>query len=131
MTVSVDMIGSLESGGMPARPSFPSSPLPDVEALRGVQNAREQAYEVARQFESLLIEEVIKSARIAGGGWLGDDADATSESVAEMGEQFLARSLSAGGGMGLAAQFAPLIQRDLQPKPPQPAGELATPSLTR
>ncbi|MCU0226253.1 MAG: hypothetical protein MUF01_01320 [Bryobacterales bacterium] len=91
-----------------------SAPLMDADALRQVDDAREQAFQVARQFESLLIEEVIKSARMAGGGWLGEDADSTSESVAEMGEQFLARALTAGGGMGLAAQFAPVILRDMQ-----------------
>lgn len=102
-----------QSSGLQLNPHIHSTSLPDADAVRGVKDTKEQAYQIARQFESLLIEEVIKSARVAGGGWLGDDADSTSENVAEMGEQFLARSLASAGGLGLAAQFAPVIHRDL------------------
>lgn len=97
-----------------ASPVAPVAHTVDLEALRHIKNSDEQAYQVARQFETLLIEEVIKSARSAGSGWLGEDADDTSESVAQMGEQFLAQALASGGGFGLAAQFAPLLARDLQ-----------------
>lgn len=114
MTVGIESRGLAGSTQPGARRSPGLSQLADPEALRHTSTASEQAFQIARHFESLLIEEVVKSARAAGGGWLGDDADSTSESVAEMGEQFLARSLAAGGGFGLASRFAPLILRDLQ-----------------
>ncbi len=91
-----------------------SASLIELDRVRGIADKSEQAFQIARQFEALLIEEVVKSARAESGGWLGDGADKTSESVAQMGEQFLARALASGGGFGLASQFAPLIQRDLQ-----------------
>ncbi|MCW5962986.1 MAG: hypothetical protein KIT83_03020 [Bryobacterales bacterium] len=113
MLGDVNIVGPWEDGGLQTRLALHSTPLPEASELRHVEGAKEQAYQIARQFETLLIEEVIKSARVAGGGWLGDDADSTSESVAEMGEQFLARSIASAGGLGLAAQFAPLLHRDL------------------
>lgn len=88
--------------------------LVEIDTVRNMTDKSEQANQIARQFESLLIEEVVKTARAESGGWLGEDADETSESVAQMGEQFLARALASGGGFGLAAKFAPLIQRDLE-----------------
>jgi Rod binding domain-containing protein len=85
----------------------------DLQDLRQVKDRDEQAFQMARQFEGLLIEEVLKAARSAGDGWLGEDADDTSESTAQMGEQFLAQALAAGGGFGLAARFAPLFKQHL------------------
>ena len=96
---------------------FSSNRMLDLQDIRQVQDRSEQAFQMARQFEGLLIEEVLKAARSAGGGWLGEDADETSESVAQMGEQFLAQSLAAGGGVGLAARFAPLFLDQLEQKP--------------
>jgi Rod binding domain-containing protein len=57
----------------------------------------------ARQFEALLISEVLKASREAGGGgWLGtDDGDAGQTGV-EMGEQQLAGMLASSGGLGLS-----------------------------
>lgn len=92
----------------------PASSMVELDRVRGIENKSEQAYQIARQFEALLIEEVVKSARAESGGWLGDGADETSESVAQMGEQFLARAMASGGGFGLASQVVPLIQRDLE-----------------
>lgn len=85
----------------------------EIDHVRSITDKSEQAYQIARQFESLLIQEVVKIAPAESGGWLGDSADETSESVVQMGEQFLARAL-ASGGFGIAAQFTPLIQRDLE-----------------
>lgn len=89
------------------------APMVEIEQVRTIADRKQQAHQIARQFEALLIEEVIRSARTEGSGWLGDDADETSESVAQMGEQFLAKAVASGSGFGLAAQFAPLIERQL------------------
>lgn len=123
MTVGIE-VRSLADRVLPeTRRTLPVGALAEPDALRQAATTQEQAFQVARHFESLLIEEVVKSARSAGGGWLGDEADATSESVAEMGEQFLARALAAGGGFGLAARFTPLIARDLQAADSLPASK--------
>ncbi|MCC7340893.1 MAG: hypothetical protein IT170_07395, partial [Bryobacterales bacterium] len=59
----------------------PQAPL-SLEGIRRAVGSREQAREVARHFEALLIQEVVKAARSAGGGgWLGEDAGETSEAT--------------------------------------------------
>ncbi len=63
---------------------------------------------VAKQFEALMIGQMLKSAREAsGGGWLGgedndDKDDQTGSLVMELGEQGLSQALAAHGGLGIA-----------------------------
>jgi peptidoglycan hydrolase FlgJ len=59
--------------------------------------------DAAGQFEGLLLEQMLKSARGDGRtGWLGSGEDQAGESMTELAEQQLARALTAGGGLGLA-----------------------------
>lgn len=89
------------------------SPL-SVDSIRTAAGAKGQAGEIARHFEALLIQEVVKAARSASGsGWLGDDADQASEAMAQMGEEFLANAMAAAGGIGLASAFARSIESNL------------------
>ena len=58
--------------------------------------------EAATQFEALLIEQMLKTSREAGGGgWMGED-DQSGTALSEMAEQQFAGMLAAGGGLGLA-----------------------------
>lgn len=89
------------------------SPL-SVDSIRTAAGAKGQAQEIARHFEALLIQEVVKAARSASGsGWLGEDADQASEAMAQMGEEFLANAMAAAGGIGLAGVFARSIESNL------------------
>jgi Rod binding domain-containing protein len=102
-------VSSLEA--VPA--DFGAAPL-SLDRIRSTKGAAGQAREIARHFEALLIQEVIRAARSAGGsGWLGEDADQASEAAAQMGEEFLANALAAGGGIGLAKVMAPSIENQL------------------
>jgi|SRR5579859_5023412 len=58
----------------------------------------------ATSFEALLIAQMLKSAREAGGGMTGDadEQDETNSTVLELGEQQLAQVLSNSGGLGIA-----------------------------
>jgi len=57
----------------------------------------------AGEFEALLIGSLLKSMREAGGeGWLGSGEEKSSESLMEIAEQQLARTMAAQGGLGLA-----------------------------
>ncbi len=58
--------------------------------------------DAARQFESVLIGQMLRSMR-QGGGWLGTGEDATSESIMELAEQQFAQVLATKGGLGLAS----------------------------
>ena len=98
-----------------AASEYRQAPL-TVEGIRRAATSRAQAREGARHFEALLIQEVVKAARSAGGGgWLGEDAGETSESTAQMGEEFLATAIAAGGGFGLAAVFSRSLEATLTP----------------
>ena len=58
-------------------------------------------HDAAQQFESVLIEQMLKTARESGSGeWFGTDQ--ASEPLAEMAEQQFAQLLASNGGLGLA-----------------------------
>jgi Rod binding domain-containing protein len=61
----------------------------------------ERLTQVAAEFESLLIAQMLRSMREAsGGGWLGSD-DQSMSAMTEMAEQQFARVLASQGGLGL------------------------------
>ena len=82
-------------------------PVPDKTAQKTIG--------AAKDFEALLIGQMLKSMREEGSGWLGsgDDAggDSTTDVILSIGEQQMAKALSAGGGLGLAH----MIERNLKP----------------
>ena len=76
----------------------------DIERFRGQPDTPEAVREVAREFEALLIAQLVKSMRGAG-GWLESGSE-TEGLMVEIAEQQLARALAAGGGLGLAELVA-------------------------
>jgi Rod binding domain-containing protein len=58
--------------------------------------------EAAKQFESLMIGELLKSAGGDGSAWLGDDADTASETAMGMAQTQFAQVMASKGGFGLA-----------------------------
>jgi Rod binding domain-containing protein len=62
--------------------------------------------ESAKQFEALMIGQMLKAAReSSGGGWLGnedDQEDQTGSLVMEMAEQGFSQAMAARGGLGIA-----------------------------
>jgi Rod binding domain-containing protein len=79
------------------------APLPG-----GTRGARE----AARDFEALLIGQLLKSAR-EGGGWLGAE-DQTALCAMEFAEQQLAGLLAQAGGLGLAGLIEQGLERQQQ-----------------
>ena len=76
------------SGGAPA-----SRPASDP---KKIENA-------AKQFESLLIGQILKSMHESGSeNWLGSGEDASGESAMELAEEQFAQALASRGGLGLA-----------------------------
>lgn len=68
--------------------------------------------DAAKQFEALLIEEMLKSARAGGSGdWIGDSEDQSGSALSEMAEQQFAQLLAANGGVGLAKLVANGLSR--------------------
>ena len=59
--------------------------------------------DAARQFESLLLSQMLRSMRESGSqGWMGTGEDQTGASAMELAEEQFAQALSASGGLGLA-----------------------------
>lgn len=62
-----------------------------------------QLQDAARQFESLLISEMLKSVReSSGSGWLGTGDDAAGDSAMALAQEQFAQALAQGGGLGLS-----------------------------
>lgn len=68
---------------------------------------------VAKEFESLLITQLLRAGR-TGEGWMGSGEDHTAGPAIEMAEEYLAKSMAAQGGLGLAR----LMTQHLANSPP-------------
>lgn len=66
--------------------------------------------DAARQFEALMIGQILKTARESSEGWLGTGEDHAGELALEMAEQQFAQAMSARGGLGIAK----LVTADLE-----------------
>lgn len=71
--------------------------------------------DAARQFEALLLGQMLKSMRDSEGGWMGTDQDDASSSAMEYAQEMFAQSMAASGGLGLAN----LVSKGLTPPPPK------------
>jgi Rod binding domain-containing protein len=60
----------------------------------------------AKQFESLLVAQMMKSMSDSEGGWLGTGEDQSSSAAMEYGQEAFAQAVSANGGLGLAKMVA-------------------------
>jgi len=67
----------------------------------------------AKQFETLLIGQMLKTMREGGSGWLGTGEDQAGEAAIGMAEGHFAAALSAGGGFGLSQ----MVERGLKDHP--------------
>jgi len=86
--------------------------------------------EAAKQFEALMIGQVLKAARESSdGGWLGQGDDPSGDMTMELAEQQLAQALGARGGLGIAR----LVTQNLDRGKPKVASsgnpQLGTPNL--
>lgn len=91
------------------------TPIAGVPAGRGEGRAdrpRDLA-ESAQQFESLLIEQMLRSMRkTEGEGWMGGGSDQAGSTLMEYAEQEMSRVIAAGGGFGLAK----MVRESLTPR---------------
>jgi Rod binding domain-containing protein len=71
--------------------------------------------ESAKQFEALMIGQMLKSAREAsGGGWMwneDDQEDQTGSMIMEMAEQGFSQAMAARGGLGIAKMVTANLER--------------------
>lgn len=60
----------------------------------------------AKDFEALLIGQMLRSVREEDSGWLGTGDDQAGATAMSLGEEELARTMAAAGGFGLAKIIA-------------------------
>ena len=68
--------------------------------------------DAARQFEALMIEQLLRSARGTGEGWLGGGEDGAGGIATGYAEQQLAITMSSQGGLGLASLIVRGLERE-------------------
>jgi Rod binding domain-containing protein len=59
----------------------------------------------AKQFEALMIAQLLKEARGDEGGWLGSGEETGNATEAGLAEEQFAQALAQSGGLGLSAQI--------------------------
>ena len=69
--------------------------------------------DAAKQFEALLMGQMLKSMHDADGGWLGTGDDESASSAMEYGQEIFAQSMAQSGGLGLAD----VVAKGLRPPP--------------
>jgi len=67
--------------------------------------------DAAKQFEALLIGQMMKSMKDAEGGWLGTDGDDSSSSAMEYGQEIFAQAMAKNGGFGVASMIAKGLEK--------------------
>ncbi|MBS1213594.1 MAG: hypothetical protein H6R26_2211 [Proteobacteria bacterium] len=79
---------------------------------RQAKTSPAQLLDAARQFESLMIAEMLKSMRDASGsGWLGTGEDASGDSVMGLAQEQFAQALAQNGGLGLSKLVVDGLER--------------------
>ncbi len=65
----------------------------------------------AKDFEALLVSQMLHSVREEGSGWMGTGEEQASSAAFGLGEEQLAKALSARGGFGLTAVIQKALNR--------------------
>src|SRR5665213_621466 len=79
----------------------------------GTDKEKQKERGAARDFEALLIGQLLRSAHEGESGWLGTGDDDASGTAFGLGEDQLAKAMAAGGGLGLQKLItAGLVARD-------------------
>jgi Rod binding domain-containing protein len=63
--------------------------------------AKDKQSSAAKDFEALLIDQILRSSRDEDSGWLGTGDDGSSSTAFGLGEEELAKAMAGAGGFGL------------------------------
>jgi Rod binding domain-containing protein len=84
------------------------------QALTTASDTPEKISGAAKQFEALMIGQILRSARESSGGWLGDEDNQDDKSgslVMDMAEQSFSQAMAARGGLGIAKMVTANLER--------------------
>jgi Rod binding domain-containing protein len=86
----------------------------------------ERIGDAAKQFEALLLAQMLKTVRESDdSGWLGTGEDQSASSAIGLAEEYFAQALATSGGLGISSLIVSGLER--QKAAPEPA-ELKTPA---
>jgi len=85
--------------------------LPDSNIAVKPKDDPKKVQDAAKQFEALLIGQMMKSMGEAEGGWLGSGGDQSGSSAMEYAQETFAQSLASKGGLGLASMVVKGLQQ--------------------
>ena len=85
---------ALDAGGLAAKP----------------KDSPDKIMNAAKQFESLLVAQMMKSMQDSEGGWMGTGDDQSGSAAMEYGVEAFAQAISLNGGLGLAKMVAEGIE---------------------
>lgn len=71
----------------------------------------------AQQFESMLLQEMLKPMRSGQDSWGGDaeqSSDSSMDTISSFGTEAVATAISKGGGLGIARQVIQQVARESQ-----------------
>jgi flagellar protein FlgJ len=104
------LLGAAPQTKSPEKDRQPATTFHEI--LSRATTKTDKVSDTAKQFEALVVGQVLKAAREASqGGWLGGDSDETGELTLEMAEQGFAQALAARGAMGIAKLVTPMLRR--------------------
>jgi Rod binding domain-containing protein len=88
---------------------LPADPVPSAELKHA-----------ARDFEALLLSQILKSATqsSSGGGWMGTGDDEAGQQVLALAQEQFALALSSGGGLGLTEMITQSVTIQQSQKAP-------------
>ena len=86
--------------------------------------------EAAKQFEALMITQMMKTAReSSGGGWLSDGDETGEDTSMGMAEEEFAKSMANNGGFGLAKMVVQTMSRPDGISISSPTGDTPAPPI--
>ncbi len=93
-----------------------SSPVQTFTGLLGIsgKSSQERVDNAAREFEALLLAQILKSATSLNSGLLGDEEDQAGGHAMQYALEELGRAIASTGGLGLSK----LVVRGLQTRGP-------------
>lgn len=91
--------------------------MPGAEGVLPKKDDPAKVKDAAKQFEALLVGQILRSVRESSGGWLGSGGDTASDCATELAEQQFARVLAEQGGLGLAAMISAGLEKQSGEKP--------------
>src|SRR5947209_8341429 len=84
--------------------------LPGTGAARKTDDPA-KIQDAARQFEALMLGQMLRSVRESGGNWLATGDTGAGDSATDFAEQQFAASMAQQGGLGLATMIAAGLTR--------------------